>query len=111
MLALGDLTYPRGRLAEFTGCYQATWGRFKARTYPAPGNHEYATPGAAGYFQYFGAQAGPGHYRFTLGSWQLYSLDSNLDAAGQRGPIALAAQRTGFPSGKMHSRLLASPHV
>jgi len=81
VLALGDLTYPRGRLAEFTGCYQATWGRFKARTYPAPGNHEYATPGAAGYFQYFGAQAGPGHYRFGLGSWQVYSLDSNLDGA------------------------------
>jgi 3',5'-cyclic AMP phosphodiesterase CpdA len=82
VLALGDLTYPRGRLAEFTGCYQATWGRFKQRTFPAPGNHEYATAGAAGYFTYFGAQAGPGYYRFSLGRWQLYSLNSNLDAAG-----------------------------
>ena len=88
VLALGDLTYPRGRLAEFTGCYQATWGRFKQRTYPAPGNHEYATPGAAGYFQYFGAQAGPGYYRFTLGAWQLYSLNSNLDASASAAQLA-----------------------
>lgn len=87
VLALGDLTYPRGRLAEFTGCYQATWGRFKARTYPAPGNHEYATPGAAGYFQYFGARAGAGHYRVSLGSWQVYSLDSNLDAAASAAQV------------------------
>jgi len=88
VLALGDLTYPRGRLAEFTGCYQATWGRFKQKTYPTPGNHEYATPGAAGYFAYFGAQAGPGYYRFTLGTWQLYSLNSNLDAAGSAAQLS-----------------------
>lgn len=81
VLALGDLTYPRGRLAEFTGCYQATWGRFKARTYPTPGNHEYATARAAGYFTYFGAQAGAGHYSFMAGSWRLISLDSNLGEA------------------------------
>lgn len=82
VLALGDLTYPRGRLAEFNGCYQATWGRFKERTYPTPGNHEYATAKAAGYFTYFGAQAGRGHYAVTLGGWRVISLDSNLDAAG-----------------------------
>ncbi|MDB5959980.1 MAG: Alkaline phosphatase [Massilia sp.] len=92
LLALGDLTYPRGRLAEFTGCYQATWGRFKARTYPTPGNHEYATPKAAGYFTYFGAQAGAGHYAFTLGAWRLISLDSNLDAAGNAAQLAWLKQ-------------------
>lgn len=88
VLALGDLTYPRGRLAEFTGCYQATWGRFKARTYPTPGNHEYGTAGAAGYLTYFGAQAGAGHYSVTLGNWRLISLDSNLDAAGNASQLA-----------------------
>lgn len=88
VLALGDLTYPRGKLAEFTGCYQATWGRFKERTYPTPGNHEYATAKAAGYFTYFGARAGGGHYAFTLGNWRLISLDSNLDAAGNAAQLA-----------------------
>lgn len=88
VLALGDLTYPRGRLPEFTGCYQNTWGRFKARTYPSPGNHEYATPGAAGYFTYWGAQAGTGYYAVTEGSWRLISLNSNLDAAGNTAQLA-----------------------
>lgn len=88
VLALGDLTYPRGRLAEFTGCYDATWGRFKARTYPTPGNHEYATARAAGYFTYFGARAGAGRYSFMAGNWRLISLDSNLDAAGNAAQLA-----------------------
>ena len=87
-LALGDLTYPRGALAEFTNCYGPTWGKFKDRTLPAPGNHEYATPKAAGYFGYFGAIAGRGYYRVQLGEWQLYSLDSNLAPAAHRAQVA-----------------------
>lgn len=78
VLLLGDITYPRGRLREFTACYHPTWGRFKDRTWPSPGNHEYLTPGARGYFDYFGAAAGAGYYRLKLGSWQVYSLNSNL---------------------------------
>jgi 3',5'-cyclic AMP phosphodiesterase CpdA len=86
VLALGDLTYPRGTSAEFANCYGPTWGRFKARTLPAPGNHEYLTTGASGYFGYFGAAAASGYYGISLGSWRLISLDSNL------GPAAHAAQ-------------------
>jgi 3',5'-cyclic AMP phosphodiesterase CpdA len=86
VLALGDLSYPRGTSAEFSDCYGPTWGRFKARTLPAPGNHEYLTPGASGYFGYFGAAAGRVFYSVSLGAWRLYSLDSNL------GPAAHAAQ-------------------
>ena len=86
VLTLGDLAYPRGTSAEFTNCYGPTWGRFKSRTLPAPGNHEYLTPGASGYFGYFGAVAARGYYSVSLGSWRLYSLDSNL------GPTAHAAQ-------------------
>ncbi len=78
VLMLGDATYPVGARAEFTDCYAPTWGRFKSRTWPSPGNHEYATKGAAGYFGYFGAAAGRGYYSFQLGHWRLYSLNSNL---------------------------------
>lgn len=78
VLLLGDNTYPVGTLAEFTDCYGPTWGRFKERTLPAPGNHEYYTAGARGYFDYFGKAAAGGYYRVQLGSWQVYSLDSNL---------------------------------
>ena len=59
VLAVGDLAYPRGRAEDFANCYQPTWGRFKARTLPVPGNHEYMTGGAAAYFAYFGMQAMP----------------------------------------------------
>jgi 3',5'-cyclic AMP phosphodiesterase CpdA len=88
VLALGDLTYPVGAPAEFTNCYGPTWGKFKDRTYPAPGNHEYATKGAAGYFGYFGAAAGPGYYSFQLGAWRLISLDSNLAPAAHATQLA-----------------------
>ena len=58
VLALGDLQYPEGALEDFKTSYDPTWGRFKGVTYPVPGNHEYYTAGAAGYFAYFGDRAG-----------------------------------------------------
>ena len=45
VLALGDEAYPRGSEANFEECYVPTWGRFKGRTKPVPGNHEYYTKG------------------------------------------------------------------
>src|SRR5262245_30572838 len=50
VFTLGDNVYPDGTPAEFQNCYAPTWGRQKARTRPVPGNHDYRTPGAAGYF-------------------------------------------------------------
>ncbi|HWX54778.1 MAG TPA: metallophosphoesterase [Verrucomicrobiae bacterium] len=85
ILALGDLSYPDGSDKNFNDCYSKTWGRHKARTRPAPGNHEYHTPGASGYLKYFGSAAGqPGHayYSFDLGNWHLISLDSECAAIG-----------------------------
>ena len=77
-------------LREFTDCYDPTWGRFKDRTWPSPGNHEYLTPGARGYFDYFGSAAGAATTALKLGSWQVYSLDSNLAAGRARGPAGMA---------------------
>jgi len=88
VLALGDLTYPRGAMKEFTDCYAPTWGRFKDRTWPAPGNHEYYTPGAQPYFAYWGARAGRGYYSFELGGWHIVSLDSNLAPAAHAAQLA-----------------------
>jgi hypothetical protein len=53
----GDNAYPSGGLRDFISCYEPTWGRHKGRTRPVPGNHEYETPGGAGYYQYFGSQS------------------------------------------------------
>src|SRR6266508_5585449 len=52
---LGDNVYPVGHAKRFAECYTSSWGRFKDRTRPAAGNHEYEVPGAAGYFTYFGS--------------------------------------------------------
>lgn len=85
VFAAGDLAYGDGTDAEFKDCFGATWGRFKDRMKPAPGNHEYHTPGASGYFHYFGALAGDpnqGWYSFDLGAWHIVSLNSNCADIG-----------------------------
>lgn len=82
---LGDHVYDRGTAAEYADCYDPTWGRHKARTRPVPGNHDYGTPGAAGYFGYFGdaaGAAGRGWYSYDLGAWHVLALNSNCDAVG-----------------------------
>lgn len=88
VLALGDVQYEAGTLPAFRAFYGPTWGRFKARTSPVPGNHEYETPGASGYFAYFGRAAGPwgrGYYSFDLGSWHLVALNSSIARSASSG--------------------------
>jgi hypothetical protein len=86
--ALGDDQYEDGALADFLapGGFNQTWGAFKSRIRPVPGNHEYASsPTAAGYFEYFGAAAGPsgrGYYSYNLGAWHLIAMNSSCSDAG-----------------------------
>jgi 3',5'-cyclic AMP phosphodiesterase CpdA len=84
ILALGDTVYEAGTDAEYARCYAPSWGRHRARTRPVVGNHEYGTPGAAGFFRYFGAGAGArrGYHAFRLGAWQIVVLNSNCGPAG-----------------------------
>ncbi|HMJ03820.1 MAG TPA: metallophosphoesterase [Conexibacter sp.] len=79
---LGDTQYPDGELEDFEESYDPTWGRFMERTRPAVGNHEYNTPGAAGYYEYFGRRAGSpdeGWYSYELGDWHVVVLNTNCD--------------------------------
>jgi len=101
VLPLGDNQYENGTLAEFNTLYGPTWGAYKSITYPAVGNHEYQTPNAAGYFDYFngvGVQTGragdrsKGYYSFDLGAWHLIALNSNCASIGGCG--AGSAQET-----------------
>lgn len=81
VFAAGDLAYNAGTATEFASYYDPTWGRFKASTMPVPGNHEYGTTSAAGYFGYWGSQAGDpakGYYAFNLGTWRIYALNSEI---------------------------------
>ncbi|HKB28980.1 MAG TPA: metallophosphoesterase, partial [Candidatus Limnocylindrales bacterium] len=85
VFAAGDEAYESGTAAEFKDCYDPTWGPFRSRTYPVPGNHEYVTSGASGYFDYFGARAGPsgkGWYAYNVGSWRIYALNANCGQVG-----------------------------
>ena len=81
VLALGDSQYDAGALRGYQNSYAHTWGALRSITKPVPGNHEYLTRGAAGYFAYFRNQqpGAPGYYAFDLGSWRIYALNSNCD--------------------------------
>lgn len=97
VFAAGDLAYEKGSAEEFKNCYDPAWGRFKDRTRPALGNHEYVEPTASAYFQYWGTQAGPpgkGYYSYELGDWHIVVLNTNCDAKGLGGCGAGSAQET-----------------
>jgi hypothetical protein len=82
---LGDTAYEDGSSYDFKNCYAPSWGRFKLRTRPALGNHEYGTRGASGYFAYFEGLAGPvgkGWYSYRLGTWHVIVLNSNCAEVG-----------------------------
>ncbi|MBM7776233.1 hypothetical protein JOD54_006437 [Actinokineospora baliensis] len=117
----GDNVYTNGTASEFTTYYNPTWGRHKARTKPSPGNHDYNTSGATGYYNYFGAQAGPsgrGYYSYDLGNWHVVSLNSEIskstgsaqeqwlraDLAANTKPCTLAYwHKPRFTSGSNHA--------
>ena len=85
VLTLGDHQYPDGSLERFRAGYDRTWGRFVPITHPVPGNHEYGTSGAQGYFDYFGPRAGSpdaGYYSYDLGSWHVVALNSECRHIG-----------------------------
>ena len=75
----GDNAYSDGTYTQFTNCYGPTWGRHKSRTKPVPGNHEYNTSGAAGYFKYFNNIAS--YYAYNLGDWRIYALNAEIDVS------------------------------
>jgi hypothetical protein len=81
VLTLGDNAYPDGTLAEYMSFYEPNWGRHKQKTNPSPGNHEYQTPGAVGYFDYFGPLIPGPYYSFDVGSWHVISLNSEIGAS------------------------------
>jgi acid phosphatase type 7 len=81
----GDNAYPSGYLSDYMSCYDPYWGRQKARTKPAPGNHEYnddQTSSAPGYYDYFGPVVGDSAhywYSYDLGAWHVVVINSWLD--------------------------------
>jgi acid phosphatase type 7 len=100
VLPLGDVQYECGQASAYQSVYDPTWGRVKARSHPAAGDNEYesdtcSTPGASGYFTYFGGAASPdqlgclsacrGYYSYDLGSWHVVVLNTNCSEPGVGG--------------------------
>ena len=119
----GDNAYSDGSARDFAECYDPSWGRFRERTRPTSGNHEYRTPGASAYFDYFGPVAGApgqGWYAYDLGTWRVYSLNSNCSDIGGCGSSSaqyawlqadLAAnQRRCVAAYWHHPRFSSGPH-
>jgi hypothetical protein len=120
VFTVGDSVYPSGTASEFRDCYAPSWGRHKARTKPAVGNHEYETAGASGYFGYFGAAASDpskGYYSYDRGEWHVVVLNSNCKEVGGCGSASpmvswlkrdLAANPSGCTLGYFHHPLFSS---
>src|SRR5215210_7112975 len=115
VLAMGDNAYTEGSLSQYNDCYGPTWGRYKARTMPVVGNHEYRTEGASGYFDYFGAAAGEsgkGYYSYNQGAWHIVALNSECKywATGFKdGPSQCSSQQQADMIAWLKADLAANP--
>lgn len=83
VLVLGNAVNDFGTSAAYNGCYNGTWGRFKARTFAAVGNRDYDTTSgntqAQGFFSYFGDRGGVttgGYFSLDIGTWHVVVLNT-----------------------------------
>ena len=89
VFTLGDNAYPDGALKDYRDRYDPTWGAFKDRTHPVPGNHEYHSEPPAGYLDYFGAANvtnpvdGGLYYAWDVGNgWRAYAMNTEISTSG-----------------------------
>jgi hypothetical protein len=96
ILTLGDNQYQSGTLSDYNAFWSQTWGEQvdKAKTYPAPGNHEHQSTVSTNYCSYFRngvngkaavdpcalSQDRP-YYSFNLGDWHFVSFDSGSSSS------------------------------
>jgi hypothetical protein len=90
VLVLGDSQYPTASFPDYQKYYLPTWGKFLPLTRPTLGNHEYLTPNASGYFDFF-AHPKP-FYSYLVGSWHIIALNSERDLATQTAWLKLDLQ-------------------
>ncbi|ALG11968.1 hypothetical protein AOZ06_38435 [Kibdelosporangium phytohabitans] len=91
LVLAGDNAYESGSLSEYRQRYDPNFGQFRSIVHPTPGNHEYKTSSAAGYFDYFGALAGErgkGYYSFDVGDWHFVALNSNISRTASSTQVA-----------------------
>lgn len=109
----GDNAYPVGSLDDYQRCYLPSWGAFRDRTIAAAGNHDWMTPGAAGFRQTFGVAAGAPLYRAEdVGGWRVIVVDSDCAAEGacQEGSRQLAWLADELARHRQHCTLVIAHH-
>ena len=124
VFTLGDNAYPDGTAAQYADCYGPSWGRQKARTRPAPGNHEYNISSDS-YFDYFNGvgkdtgtagKRGQGYYSYDTGGWHIIVLNSEVARVGVSNELSwlkadLAAHPTACSLAYWHRPFFSSgPH-
>jgi hypothetical protein len=81
LLALGNVQYGSGSLADYQASFDRTWGRLRSVLYAVPGDEEREAGKADMFFAYFGmaaGQPGMGYYSFDVGGWHLVALNTNI---------------------------------
>lgn len=80
LVAVGDIAYPDGTLSEIQECFARPYRAVLDRVIPVTGNHEYGTPNASGWKEFFGRTET--YYSTQLGSWKLIVLDTECNLIG-----------------------------
>ena len=82
----GDNSNETGSSANYTNCVAKSWGVFKSRIHPVPGNHDYMTSGAGPYYAFYGAAAGTagkGYYSYNpSNNWHVVALNALCSEVG-----------------------------
>jgi hypothetical protein len=122
VLALGDLAYGKGTKSQFD-CFAARWSGFDDILLPVPGNHEYLTPDAKPYFEYFkdnrfvqqnGKEKGYFAVNFPRedGPWQLIGLNAHIKQNGAMADqLKWLGTTLGAPGGNPSPCILAFWHA
>ena len=91
VLALGDQAYEDGHPGDYATKYRPTWGSFKGKTHPVPGNHDYHSDPPVGYLGYFGKERvtnpvdGGVYYAWNVGNgWRAYAMNTEVDTSGDQ---------------------------
>jgi predicted phosphodiesterase len=85
LIALGDIAYPSGTLDQFHNCFAQPYAKIINRIIPVVGNHEYETPDAQGWKEFFNQD--DTYYSQALSpDWLLIVVDTECNLIGGCGP-------------------------
>lgn len=80
LMLVGDIQYNTGKIKDFKENFIPIWSDLIPISLPTPGNHEYHSAGARGYYELFSEYPKPGYYTYDFNDqWRLISLNTNYE--------------------------------